>query len=120
MTIEWTPDRMKVLIALWNEGLPTAEIGRRLGITKNAVVGKAYRLQLPRRQTPTRRAPKVADVVSLENLGTDMCSWPSGEPGTPEFHFCGKPAVPDKPYCARHCDMAYVRTPREKKGTQAA
>ena len=53
---EWTPDRIKILIALWEEGLPTSEIGRRLGVTKNAVVGKVHRLGLKKRQSPIRQS----------------------------------------------------------------
>ena len=53
--VEWTPERIKILIALWEEGLPTSEIGRRLGVTKNAVVGKVHRLGLKKRQSPIRQ-----------------------------------------------------------------
>ncbi len=35
-----------VIVTLWDEGHSTAEIGRRMGVTKNAIVGKAH---LPRR-----------------------------------------------------------------------
>jgi GcrA cell cycle regulator len=52
MTIDWTPERTNALIALWDEGHSTAEIGRRLGVTKNAVVGKVHRLRLPKRGSP--------------------------------------------------------------------
>lgn len=45
---------------LWDEGHTTAEIGRRLGVTKNTIVGKAYRLGLPKREMPKalRNLPK--------------------------------------------------------------
>ena len=42
------------LRAFWTEGLSTAEIGRRLGVSKNAVVGKAHRLDLTARPSPIR------------------------------------------------------------------
>ncbi|MGO9785646.1 MAG: GcrA family cell cycle regulator, partial [Stellaceae bacterium] len=42
----WTPELIQNLSKLWDEGHSTAEIGRRLGISKNAVVGKAHRLAL--------------------------------------------------------------------------
>ncbi|MCW8915060.1 MAG: GcrA family cell cycle regulator [Magnetovibrio sp.] len=138
--IEWTPERIKILIGLWEEGLPTSEIGRRLGVTKNAVVGKVHRLGLKKRQSPIRqtsasssqpkKAKKVAaaaapqpapaktptgDVVRLEELTAAMCCWPEGEPGTPDFHFCGKQAVPEKPYCEDHCARAYVKVSKDKK-----
>ena len=46
---EWTDDTIRELRRLWSEGHSTAEIGRRLGVSKNAVVGKAHRLDLPAR-----------------------------------------------------------------------
>ncbi|MBF0246472.1 MAG: hypothetical protein HQL36_00140 [Alphaproteobacteria bacterium] len=146
--VEWTPDRIKVLMALWEEGLATSEIGRRLGVTKNAVVGKVHRLGLKKRQSPIRQAtpapaaaqPKKAkaaapaskpehpapkpvmptgEVVRLEALTAAMCSWPEGEPGTPEFHFCGQPAAEGKPYCEAHCARAYVKVSKDKRKTVA-
>ena len=45
----WTAERVATVTRLWNEGLTTAEIGRQVGMSKNAVVGKAHRLQLAAR-----------------------------------------------------------------------
>ncbi len=53
--MEWNDETIERLRALWAEGLSTAEIGRRMGISKNAVVGKAHRLNLPARPSPIRR-----------------------------------------------------------------
>jgi GcrA cell cycle regulator len=53
--MEWAEETIARLRALWDEGLSTAEIGRRLGVSKNAVVGKAHRLDLPARPSPIRR-----------------------------------------------------------------
>ncbi|MBY0336958.1 MAG: GcrA family cell cycle regulator [Acetobacteraceae bacterium] len=53
--MDWNVDAIERLRALWSEGHSTAEIGRRMGISKNAVVGKAHRLQLPARPSPIRR-----------------------------------------------------------------
>ena len=50
--MEWNEDAIAKLRALWAEGLSTAEIGRRMGVSKNAVVGKAHRLNLPSRPSP--------------------------------------------------------------------
>ncbi|MFT8418557.1 MAG: GcrA family cell cycle regulator [Acetobacter sp.] len=61
--MEWSEEIIAQLKDLWAEGLSTAEIGRRLSITKNAVVGKAHRLGLPPRPSPIRRngsKPKTA------------------------------------------------------------
>lgn len=53
--MEWTDEAIARLKALWAEGHSTAEIGRRMGVSKNAVVGKAHRLHLPARPSPIRR-----------------------------------------------------------------
>ena len=53
--MDWTDDVIGRLKAFWAEGLSTAEIGRRIGVSKNAVVGKAHRLCLPARPSPIRR-----------------------------------------------------------------
>ena len=53
--MEWSEDTIAQLRGLWAEGHSTAEIGRRMGISKNAVVGKAHRLSLSSRPSPIRR-----------------------------------------------------------------
>ncbi len=58
--MEWTDETITRLRALWAEGHSTAEIGRRLGVSKNAVVGKAHRLDLEGRPSPIRPAAEGA------------------------------------------------------------
>jgi GcrA cell cycle regulator len=53
--MEWSSEAIDTLRALWAEGHSTAEIGRRMGVSKNAVVGKAHRLNLSARPSPIRR-----------------------------------------------------------------
>jgi len=53
---DWTDDAIARLRTLWDEGHSTAEIGRRMGITKNAVIGKAHRLELAGRTSPIRHS----------------------------------------------------------------
>ena len=117
MAIEWTPGRIDVLIAFWKEGLPTSEIGRRLRVTKNAVVGKVHRLGLANRRPPIDSKPTEAKIIKLDDLGAGMCSWPEGEPGTDAFRFCGRPAVAGKPYCGEHCARAYVKSSVDRGAT---
>lgn len=156
--MEWNDETIARIRALWSEGHSTAEIGRRMGISKNAVVGKAHRLNLPARPSPIRRgtgekrastrspirrvtgptlpalqsvpravppaapapvglAPAPKPQVVLRTVPTQprpsgrisSCCWPLGEPGTPEFRFCGDPTMPAKPYCDEHAALAYVR-----------
>ena len=188
----WNDTTDAILTQLWAEGHTTAEIGRRMGISKNAVVGKAHRLDLPSRKSPientgfwtTGRKLELHDIapnmtipqlmthfnkteVAIRSIckavgarfiarpsgfskpqvvytktpklpplqqfkpptpvqptftapprpsGTGYqfrhaaaCQWPHGEPGRPGFHFCGDKALPLKPYCQQHSDIAYVK-----------
>jgi GcrA cell cycle regulator len=88
--MEWTDEIIGSLCTLWSEGHSTAEIGRRLGVSKNAVVGKAHRLNLPARPSPIRRdgsgssrvrAPKRVSGPTLPPL---QCAapLPVAEPGS--------------------------------------
>ena len=52
---DWNADSIAQLRALWAEGHTTIEIGRRMGVSKNAIVGKVHRLNLPARPSPIRR-----------------------------------------------------------------
>jgi GcrA cell cycle regulator len=121
----WTPERIAEVTRLWDEGLTTAEIGKLVGVTKNAVVGKAHRLGLPPRPSPIRRqggagasgtvmprpvakAPaRPVRQIALSTSGA-CCKWPFGHPGEAEFRFCGSPALANKPYCPEHYQMAYL------------
>jgi GcrA cell cycle regulator len=164
--MEWNDETIVRLRTLWNEGLSTAEIGRRIAVSKNAVVGKAHRLGLPPRPSPIRRdgaaaapsrpaAPRRIVGPTLPPLATALpaasqeprqdphpvpkppadtqpaasvpaaapppvravprssrlavCCWPLGEPGTKSFRFCDAEALPAKPYCAEHAQLAYVK-----------
>lgn len=51
----WTAERISELSKLWDQGLSASEIGKALGVSKNAVVGKAHRLKLPARPSPIKR-----------------------------------------------------------------
>jgi len=51
----WTDEMVESLKKMWDEGLSTGEIGRRLGVSKNSIVGKVHRLQLVARPSPIKR-----------------------------------------------------------------
>ena len=57
--------------------------------------------------------PSLTDPFMVCGNG---CKWPYGDPGARGFHFCGRPREIDdthrwpdgvKPYCPRHCAIAY-------------
>ena len=88
--IEWTDQTVATLRLLWSEGHSTAEIGRRMDTTKNAIVGKAHRLDLPARPSPIRAAsphrrrvaPRITPpVLALPSfLPTALLPAPAPEP----------------------------------------
>lgn len=51
----WTDEMVESLKKMWDEGISTGEIGKRLGVSKNSIVGKVHRLQLTARPSPIKR-----------------------------------------------------------------
>ena len=102
----WSDSRIKLLKKLWEDGLSAREIASQLGdISRNAVIGKAHRLGLERRLVPEKEEnKKVSSIPDMTG-----CRWPFGHPGDDDFCFCGEPPVPGKPYCLKHCMVAYRR-----------
>ena len=76
----WNDEQVGQLRIFWDEGHSTAEIGRRIQMSKNAVIGKADRIGLSRPSplkpkgsgkpaAPVRvRAPSLAELVTLSSL----------------------------------------------------
>jgi GcrA cell cycle regulator len=51
---------------------------------------------------------------TLLELTNRTCRWPCGDPGKPDFFFCGAPEadfIIGQPYCQRHADRAGTYTP---------
>jgi GcrA cell cycle regulator len=44
---------------------------------------------------------------TLVQLTEATCRWPVGDPGSPDFFFCGGEAKEDGPYCTHHARVAY-------------
>ena len=53
----WSAPRLERLRDLWARGFSASEIGRLMGVSKNAVIGAVHRLGLPSRPSPIR-APR--------------------------------------------------------------
>ena len=65
----WTEERLEKLKELWESGLSISQIGEQLGVTRNAVAGKAHRLKLPKRQSPISKT----DAKRLRNSNNGIC-----------------------------------------------
>jgi GcrA cell cycle regulator len=121
----WSPEmdeRLKVLIA---EGLSASGAGRALGVSRNAVIGRASRIGLTLNHskagpkvararvrhapTPIVEAPPppeapVSLALDLMSVGDQNCRWPSGSGISTTF--CGHPPVYGSPYCQFHKTLA--------------
>ncbi len=67
--MSWTPEREEKLKELWNKGHTASQIAELLGdTTRNAVIGKAHRLNLKARATSKRIStnPKVKDENNVD------------------------------------------------------
>ncbi len=98
----WTEERVELLKELWSQGLPSAEIAEKLGeVTRNAVIGKIYRLGLSKKSRKTGPADKPkkdrlphgedsedADAKTRPGDGTETSprapAGTSGQSGLPE------------------------------------
>tara|TARA_B100001179_G_scaffold222974_1_gene199916 strand:+ start:211 stop:708 length:498 start_codon:yes stop_codon:yes gene_type:complete len=74
--MSWTPEREEKLKQLWKKGHTGSEIANMLGsTTRNAVIGKAHRLNLPARSVSRRSTQNVntekdnAPEVKNQKLG---------------------------------------------------
>ena len=123
----WDEKQLGKLKKLWDEGLPITKIGLELGVSRNAIAGKAHRLGLPKRNSPISKSGdprKNQDVSNLEiskelplkillrevEWSRNRCCWPIGDPKLPGFSFCGISIMPGRPYCEEHSNLAYTTT----------
>lgn len=133
----WTDEAIDLLREMWTDGVSTSLIAERLGTTKNAVVGKAHRIDLPSRSSPITRLPAGRSRTPRQSraidapLGTPAppraapvfirrptalptscsreCQYPFGHPGARGFRLCCGEALFGKPYCEEHDELCYVR-----------
>lgn len=111
------PSRVECLLLLWPElSITTAEIGRRLGCTKNTVISKAHRLGLGVRN-PSAIPPPPPRRALIPASGE--CCYPIGHPGTPDFHYCGEAAARGKSYCETHRALTVISAPKRKTKAEA-
>lgn len=55
----------------------------------------------------TEIEPPVFEKVTILSLTESTCKWPVGDPGKPDFFFCGRKSDVGIPYCAFHARIAY-------------
>jgi|TARA_R110000744_G_scaffold294955_1_gene405081 GcrA cell cycle regulator len=111
ITSPWTDEQVNELKVLWEQGISANAIAKKMGFnSKNPILGKAFRLNLPSRQSLKRKDAhnkKPFETVSFFTPLLKTCAWPIGHPDKANFHYCGGDIVKGKPYCAAHCKIAY-------------
>jgi GcrA cell cycle regulator len=90
---------------------------------RRATKDKADRRKKPRRTPrppalPSEPLPPERDEdipvrqrCTIMSLGGGKCHWPVGDPGKPDFFFCGGKVIEGLPYCRYHARRAYQAMP---------
>ena len=70
----WDEEKLQKLKSLWDEGLPITKIGLELGVSRNAIAGKAHRLGLPKRNSPISKSgePRKTQVVTNNESNKEL------------------------------------------------
>ena len=132
--VPWPPEQVETLKRLMAEGKGPTEIAAIMGLTRNAIVGKIWRLKLgpvirvkkppkPRvRHRGVRKPPSMpkpvpieatARPISLLELTPFVCHWPLDVDN--QVLYCGVECAKGKSYCPEHCARAYHRLPRNTR-----
>ena len=142
--MSWTPDREEKLRELWKKGHTASQIAEIIGgTTRNAVIGKAHRLNLEARAISKKTKTKTKTEINLpakeekmsrkarfksllldknfepenpkqlEELTEETCKWPIGHPPEKDFYFCGRKPMEKFPYCKLH--VLYAFQPKNAK-----
>tara|TARA_B100000963_G_scaffold85610_1_gene73199 strand:+ start:162 stop:650 length:489 start_codon:yes stop_codon:yes gene_type:complete len=141
--MSWTDEKVTKLKELWGKGSTASQIAEILGgVSRNAVIGKAHRLNLSGKIIAKKghvnhkndksrnlsvkkvRRGKFKSLViekdfepenpkQLEELDDNTCKWPIGHPNEKSFYFCGRTSLKDFSYCKLH--LLYAFQPKNKK-----
>ena len=141
--MSWNDEKVAKLKELWGKGSTASQIAEILGgVSRNAVIGKAHRLNLSGKiitkkgQINSKIAKsknvnnkkvsrgKFKSIIidkdfepenpkQLEELDENSCKWPIGHPNEENFYFCGRTSLKDFSYCKLH--LLYAFQPKNKK-----
>lgn len=129
----WSPKEIERARKLYYEGKTYNAIAEQFGCTRNAIAGICNRFKFERgpktkKVTPPPKKPRSSNKVvtavaappsprpprplssrnklkTLVELEPHDCRWPIGDN---EFMFCAEESIEGKPYCLKHCKIAYV------------
>lgn len=131
--IEWTEELDQVVIEGYEGGLSFSKIGLLVGASRNAVAGRCSRLNLSRSISKKEKQTVAVEEVEesayetpetkIENprgaveailaLRNRNCRFPTGDPYSPDFHFCMKTTPVGVSLCREHYALSYVKVRRK-------
>lgn len=135
----WPLHRVAKLKRLWAKGVSITKIGNEIGVSRNAVISKVRRLDLPKRgqletftapakPAPLRRivestklperlmhADSIGAGIGMSDANRSDCAWPLwSHKDRPSFRVCGKPIRGGCSYCEIHAAVAFKARPEER------
>jgi GcrA cell cycle regulator len=79
----------------------------RPSVRGNTALAHAYEVEFEPEPELSDNVIPLGQRRTLLQLTEETCRWPIGDPGQPDFFFCGGRTVSGLPYCAYHSRVAY-------------
>ena len=105
----WSKEQINVLKRLWSRGEPARIIALQLRTTRNAVIGKANRLELPKH--PSRIEENEEIIYEENNTNVEELY----QPKICSHSSCSMTAQPGREYCAFHCRLIIEEQKKQKQ-----
>jgi GcrA cell cycle regulator len=90
-----------------------AEIAKAVRLKKASAALVGNEPANPSAETPAKpiaakvRPLREGEIIGVLELGPNMCKWPIGDPGDPDFGFCGTHCASGAVYCEEHAAIAF-------------